>query len=222
MRFLLGVLLGGLATLGIATAVDAPTQSLFTGGATMVERGGAAWQDWWRVAGKRLFPAPARAPEPPVAVTFESEPTAPAEPSPTPVAPPAEERQPDAALDSAVEAEGPGAPEPMEVFADAKSPAMQPLPESPSPEPVQIQALAAAPNLIAARDAPTREVVWVPFRSRLSAQGFATALTAKTEHPFEVERRGPGQYQVLFTYADRDQRDRLLQQVRSVTGEAPP
>ncbi|NIP15193.1 MAG: hypothetical protein GWM88_10925, partial [Pseudomonadales bacterium] len=48
--------------------------------------------------------------------------------------------------------------------------------------------------------------VWVPFRSQTSAEGFARRLSSETEHPFGIDRRGPGRYQVFFAYADEDER----------------
>ena len=201
MKFLLGALLGGAATVLVATAVGGPTQALFDRGQAALERSSDVWDSWWRAAGKRVFPAPERLPEPAVAVAFEPQ---------TPAS------EPEHLLDLE--------PEPAEVFALASSstdadaavdaPAMQPLPENPSP--ARVATHAELTPIPAAGSA--KESVWVPFRSQMSAQGFAAALTAQTQHPFEVERQGPGRYQVLFTYADTQQRDALLQQVRSLTG----
>jgi hypothetical protein len=60
--------------------------------------------------------------------------------------------------------------------------------------------------------------VWVPFHSRLSAGGFAERLTESLEHPFRVERRGPGAYQVGFGYRDEPHRRNLLAQAAEITG----
>jgi hypothetical protein len=66
--------------------------------------------------------------------------------------------------------------------------------------------------------APT-QTVWVPFRSQMSAQGFARRLTGKLDHPFSVDREGPGRYQVIFSYANEFERLAVLDQVQSVTGQ---
>jgi hypothetical protein len=62
------------------------------------------------------------------------------------------------------------------------------------------------------------QTVWVPFHSERSASGFAERLTASLDHPFRVERRGPGRYQVVFAYADEPQRQALLTQAAETMG----
>jgi len=62
------------------------------------------------------------------------------------------------------------------------------------------------------------QTVWVPFHSRMSAVGFAERLTESLDHPFGVERRGPGRYQVVFPYADEPERQTLLAQAAEATG----
>jgi hypothetical protein len=65
---------------------------------------------------------------------------------------------------------------------------------------------------------PKSQTVWVPFHSERSASGFAERLTASLDHPFRVERRGPGRYQVVFVYADEPQRQALLTQAAETMG----
>lgn len=65
---------------------------------------------------------------------------------------------------------------------------------------------------------PASQPVWVPFHSEMSAAGFAQRLSDSVEHPFRVERRGPGRYQVVFAYADEPQRRRLLDRAAAATG----
>ena len=60
--------------------------------------------------------------------------------------------------------------------------------------------------------------VWVPFHSEMSAEGFAERLTQSLDHPFRVERRGPGSYQVVFAYSDEPQRQALLERAAEATG----
>lgn len=60
--------------------------------------------------------------------------------------------------------------------------------------------------------------VWVPFHSEMSANGFAARLTTSLDHPFRVQRRGPGRYQVVFAYADEPQRRAVLAQAAQATG----
>ena len=68
-------------------------------------------------------------------------------------------------------------------------------------------------------DPPPIAPVWVPFRSQMSAEGFAERLSRELEHPFQVQRQGPGTYQVFFESADSTERALLQAQVREFTGE---
>lgn len=78
---------------------------------------------------------------------------------------------------------------------------------------------AVEPPVEGAAEAPVAlQPVWTPFHSRLSASGFAEQLTVSLNHPFRVERRGPGQYQVVFGYQDEPQREALLAQAAELTG----
>ena len=62
------------------------------------------------------------------------------------------------------------------------------------------------------------QTVWVPFHSQMSAVGFASRLSESLGHPFDVERRGPGRYQVVFAYGDEAERSALLEEAAAVTG----
>lgn len=66
-------------------------------------------------------------------------------------------------------------------------------------------------------DPSSTQAVWVPFRSRLSADGFARRLSMELDHPFSVNRQGPGRYQVVFGYVDDLERQDVLERVRAVT-----
>jgi len=63
-----------------------------------------------------------------------------------------------------------------------------------------------------------RAAVWVPFHSRMSADGFAERLSESLDHPFRVEREGPGRYQVVFAYGDESERRALLDEAAAATG----
>ncbi|HSG88308.1 MAG TPA: hypothetical protein VLA56_03795 [Pseudomonadales bacterium] len=63
--------------------------------------------------------------------------------------------------------------------------------------------------------------VWIPFHSERSATGFADRLSRALEHPFSVRRQGPGAYEVVFPFDDASQRDALLTQVATLTGLQP-
>ena len=60
--------------------------------------------------------------------------------------------------------------------------------------------------------------MWVPFHSEMSAAGFAERLSDSLDHPFRVERRGPGRYQVVFAYRREPERETLLAEAARATG----
>ncbi len=62
------------------------------------------------------------------------------------------------------------------------------------------------------------QTVWAPFHSEMSARGFAQRLSQALHHPFRVERRGPGRYQVVFGYGDDAERQTLLDRAAELTG----
>lgn len=109
---------------------------------------------------------------------------------------------------------GSGAPEAPHTTTIAPAPAPARAPASPA------VATAADPLPQLEPEAPSAgsQPVWVPFHSRLSAGGFAERLTESLEHPFRVERRGPGAYQVVFGYRDEPHRRNLLAQAAEITG----
>ncbi|MEE2893152.1 MAG: hypothetical protein VX766_13505 [Pseudomonadota bacterium] len=72
---------------------------------------------------------------------------------------------------------------------------------------------------IAAR--PEQASVWTPFHSEMSANGFAQRLARALEHPFEVRRDAPGQYQVVFPYSSEAARDEMFARVAMLTGTQP-
>ena len=90
--------------------------------------------------------------------------------------------------------------------------AAPPVPAPPTPA---AEAPAHGPD---AAGGSRSQTVWVPFHSQMSAAGFAARLSESLGHPFDVERRGPGRYQVVFAYADEAERASLLEEAAAVTG----
>ncbi len=91
----------------------------------------------------------------------------------------------------------------------AAAPAVTTTPSEPAP------AVFAAPILT---ELSQEQSVWVPFRSEISARGFAGKLTEQLERPFQVLRAGPGQYLVVFGYQDEAERAEVLAQINAMTG----
>ena len=59
---------------------------------------------------------------------------------------------------------------------------------------------------------------WVPFHSRMSAEGFAARLSRELRHDFRVERRGAGSYEVVFDAASDSERRTILAEIEAITG----
>ena len=68
---------------------------------------------------------------------------------------------------------------------------------------------------------PEQAIVWTPFHSEMSANGFARRLARALDHPFAVRRDGPGRYQVVFPYEGDSARDEVLARVAMLTGTQP-
>jgi hypothetical protein len=115
-------------------------------------------------------------------------------------------------------------PAPSQDLAASEEPALQPIPRPPDPLPLALSEdtqrivteVFEGPGPAAVQ--PGSHVVWVAFRSAMSASGFAERLSANLDHPFEVERRGPGRYEVVFDYRDEPQRREILNEAARVTG----
>jgi len=91
----------------------------------------------------------------------------------------------------------------------AAAPAVTTTPSEPEPD------VFAAPALT---ELSQEQSVWVPFRSEVSARGFAGKLTEQLERPFQVLRAGPGQYLVVFGYQDEAERAEVLAEINALTG----
>ncbi len=61
-------------------------------------------------------------------------------------------------------------------------------------------------------------VVWKPFHSEVSADGFARRLSTQLGYPFRALREGPAKYHVVFDYGSEEQREMLRAQVKALTG----
>ncbi len=115
-----------------------------------------------------------------------------------------------AAADPLREAE----PTPALASAAAEAPAL-----SVSAPPIAEPELVVAP--VTAEPVPqiaATEFVWIPFKSQISASGFANRLALSLDHPFDVHRQGPSRYQVGFNYASDEERVLLVQQIAQITG----
>ncbi|MDZ7668168.1 MAG: hypothetical protein U5Q16_01670 [Gammaproteobacteria bacterium] len=117
--------------------------------------------------------------------------------------------------------------EPQEDLAGVEEPASQPIPRPPDPFPLVseedtqsiVEQVFESPRRQPQAVTETRsQVVWVPFHSEMSANGFAQRLSAALDHRFDVERRGPGRYEVVFDYRDEPERDAVLSEAAQVTG----
>jgi len=118
-----------------------------------------------------------------------------------------------------------------------KSVTIEPLPADPAPEkppqPLAEARTAEAPPI--ERAAPTDHlppyqldtnnaqpletaVVWKPFHSEVSADGFARRLSTQLGYPFRALREGPAKYHVVFDYGSEEQREMLRAQVKALTG----
>lgn len=207
MRFLLGIIIGGILTLFVATAMDAPTHPILD------RAQGTLLQIWDRLISSTsdsLFDdAEAQAPD--VESLLEDLQQL--------------KRLPDTALSPATALRAPAAvdaPPPADVVRD-------PLPTGTvaTVEPTKrldehSDALAEFwPESALAFDghAAEAEPVWEPFHSHMSAEGFAARLSRELEHEFRVERQAAGAYQVVFNTADPREREALLAQISEITGQ---
>jgi len=158
-----------------------------------VEKGRQSWHEFLLATGEALFELPSiRASEVrPVPVA------APAAAPAVPVADPSPAEAPSGAADASAESS-------IDSESSLASPERQSVPALP----------------VTGMDQTTAsQSVWVPFRSQMSAEGFARRLTGELDHRFSVSREGPGRYQVMFSYANEVERLNLLDRVQAVTGE---
>jgi hypothetical protein len=203
MRFLFGLMLGAGLTLFVATVFNVPTQGL-------IEKSKTSWDDFLLATGNALFEFPTMPDTPPQTTVAELS-------------------------DALEEFTMQGLEVDENVHPDKDVPLPPPLaaaPITPPDEPADLEVLlddvaqleleqpATDPEPTTTTDLhPATQSVWVPFRSQMSAEGFAKRLTGKLEHPFSVSREGPGRYQVMFSYSSELERLALLDQVQTLTGQ---
>ena len=204
MKFLLGLILGGAITVVAAERIAA-------NGPEWRDSRARAWFSWVQAAVVRAERAWVDSDDHPAALPAD------------PVAEAAAEHV--AALSPGVGpdelAEWSQAGDMREPMAQLAGPEPMAPAEGPEPLPAAEDVLPfAGPPAVSAPEAIQQ--VWAPFRSQTSAEGFARRLSSETDHPFGIDRRGPGRYQVFFAYADEDERRRLLEQVRPLIGTAAP
>ena len=198
MKFVIGLLIGTLGVLALASARDyswePPKRSNFTTLAASVEveqeqeREQEREQKLKQKAGaaKNLpVELPSVNPEPIKSVTIEP---LPAEPEPEKAPPPLGQAQ------------------------ITQSP--------PADETTELNLAESAPNQrVSAEDqALETAVVWKPFHSQVSADGFARRLSTQLGYPFRALREGPAKYHVVFDYGSQEQRELLRAQVEALTG----
>lgn len=195
MRFLFGLIAGALATLFVATAMDAPTQHVFDQGI-----------DTWAETVARFSQTSVT---PPIEslqadATEPGSVSSPAAVPKTGVEPAKEQEQ----LTNLTSVEAAIEHEPI--------PGLQ----SESETETVIDNLPATANqtLPEASEAP----VWAPFHSEASARGFARHLTNQLGHPFQVRRAAPAQYLVVYRYSDETHRANLEQKIAYATGAPAP
>lgn len=115
-----------------------------------------------------------------------------------------------------------------------RSVTVAPLPAEPAPKPTPLpslvqtssphsaastadadEALEPSEPLVVANETA---VIWKPFHSQVSAEGFARRLSTQLGYPFRALREGPAKYHVVFDYGNDQQRELLRDQVRALTG----
>ena len=99
------------------------------------------------------------------------------------------------------------------------------LPEisNPAEDPGQIQNQEVPTKNVSATNALKTttlqfQVVWTPFRSQTSAEGFADKLSLQLEKEFEVIRTGPGHYEVGFNFVNQPERVQVMEAINTMTG----
>lgn len=198
MRFVLGIIAGALATLFIATAMDAPTDRIVD---QFVSTGLEQWRKHTSVdTAASLDPT-----ERPVPTSSAAAPAMPvatvADPDTTPL----------------LITDDPEIPGEYTALAPE-----EPTSTLPTPQTDEVEATYPdAPQTYTVEE-PQQAVVWAPFHSEASARGFAARLTNQLAHPFTVSKTGPANYLVTYEYRDEPDRMELEQQIAYVTGAASP
>ncbi len=136
----------------------------------------------------------------------------------------------DGSGEATVPAPGPSAPAVARAAPDASlsvepvpgaAPMAAPLVATPNAVPNTAMA-ATLPDYAAPPPADDWHVIWTPFRSELSAKGFAEHLGQTTGYRFRVLRAGPGQYRVAVASAAGADPSESLRAIEAATGLALP
>lgn len=223
MRFMTGMFFGTAFTLLAATAMEAPTQSLIDRTSSQLQ---AAWQMLVETTSDALFESTAQTFHSAQLATLETterEPSAETAVSDTPTV---TSTAPSWTPPTVAE---PGAPpakelsDPTQIERDAND--HKPLIAAQTREQASIAPPSMddpAPSLMAAGSTPDPMGppmgIWIPFHSEVSARGFARRLSRELNHPFEVQRLGPGAYQVVLSGVSADDYDGLEARIMEVTG----
>jgi len=113
-------------------------------------------------------------------------------------------------------------PEPERSPQPIVSSAMPKLAQPTQAPPAQPDTLAEEPVTAPVTKEPNETletaVVWKPFHSEVSADGFARRLSTQLGYPFRALREGPAKYHVVFDYESQEQREMLRAQVEALTG----
>lgn len=210
MRFILGLTTGALVTLFVATALNAPTDKLVGRAAHAWAKMRAATADVGRMST--------------AAVTVEQ-----TSPTPTPT-PSAESTESSTPPTRTLPVEAVAVQQPTPRVAPARTVATQDaVKTAPPAEPLSDTVQTASTRQRnewepeALPDETTRlqrreVVVWGPFHSEASAQGFAGRLAREIERPFTVRRQGPAKYLVTYVYTQDAERVALDQEIALVIG----
>jgi hypothetical protein len=245
MRFLIGIITGAILTLLIATILDAPAQPTLDLAADRLED---AWDNLIDDTSERLFgrhpvPDPGRQPVTGPVDREDHSPATDSTPGRIPPGseqnldvPPAARLEPGAAVPTdeppAVALEAAKLPPEVAAVAPLPAPVQAPAPTTVLPSVPALDAvldLDGDPGSIVPRALPEPAgptplaqtgiaPVWVPFHSQMSAEGFAARLSRELNHPFSVERRSAGTYQVVFSARTPAEQDAVLARIAELTG----
>jgi hypothetical protein len=93
-------------------------------------------------------------------------------------------------------------------------------PEAPLPPPRQVTAQDATPDTpLPPSEPPLRQhLFWSPFRSELSARGFANGIGQRSGLEIRVIRSAPMSYRLAFDYREEPQRLARSAQIETATG----
>lgn len=98
----------------------------------------------------------------------------------------------------------------------------EPIPDAPLDAPLDIADTPHPESRPAIIATPLNYTIWSPFRSEISASGFANNLSTQLDRAFRVVRRAPGHYEVVFDYLSDTELVEVLDAVEKITGVGQP